>query len=136
MNLPGRSLGTRKEMDRMPTSRLSLAALALTLMPAPIPARAGGAEPGSFEVRYDAAVCPGPISGRVYVMLGPAAGREPRIGPDWFAPQPFFAADVEDWKPDEATGVGALGFPGPIADLKPGRYAAQAVVRLNPDTHA
>ena len=29
----------------------------------------------------------------------------------------------------------SAGFPGPLATLRPGRYAVQAVVRLNPDTH-
>jgi pimeloyl-ACP methyl ester carboxylesterase len=27
------------------------------------------------------------------------------------------------------------GFPGPLDELEPGRYAIQAVIRLNPDTH-
>jgi hypothetical protein len=72
-------------------------------------------------------------------MLGPADGdAEPRKGPDWFRPRPFFAVEARDWEPGEPLRLGAdaVGFPGPIADLPPGRYAAQAVVRLNPDTHA
>ncbi len=92
-----------------------------------------------FEVTYDAKVHPGPISARVYVMLGPAEGLgEPRNGPDWFNPQPFFAVEARDWKPGEPLKVGrdAAGFPGPLDSLKPGDYRAQAVVRLNPDTHA
>ncbi|MBX6311528.1 MAG: enterochelin esterase [Isosphaeraceae bacterium] len=92
-----------------------------------------------FEVVYDAQVHPGPISTRVYVMLSPADGlREPRFGPNWFQPQPFYAVDAKDWRPGEPLAIGAeaIGFPKPLAELKPGKYAAQAVVRLNPDTHA
>ena len=71
-------------------------------------------------------------------MLGPAeGGGEPRKGPNWFQPKPFFAIDARDWKPGEPLGIGAdaAGFPGPLATLRPGRYAVQAVIRLNPDTH-
>ncbi len=102
------------------------------------PARADDRPPPAFEVTYDARVNPGPISARVYVMLGPAGGfREPKNGPDWFNPQPFFAVEAKDWKPGEPLVIGrnAVGFPGPLDALKPGKYRAQAVVRLNPDTH-
>jgi Putative esterase len=94
--------------------------------------------PLTFEVTYPPAVHRGPISARVYVMLGPAeGGGEPRKGPNWFQPKPFFATDARDWKPGEPLGLGAdaAGFPGPLATLRPGRYAVQAVIRLDPDTH-
>jgi hypothetical protein len=94
--------------------------------------------PLEFEVTYPPELDRGPISARVYVMLGPGAGSgEPRRGPNWFRPQPFFAVEARDWKPGEPLRIGAdaIGFPGPLATLPPGRYAAQAVVRLNPDTH-
>jgi hypothetical protein len=103
-----------------------------------LPAASAGREPLAFEVSYTPEVRPGPISARVYVMLGPEGAKaEPRYGPDWFHPQPFFAVEARDWKPGEPirVGPGAVGFPGPLDGLKPGTYAAQAVVRLNPDTH-
>jgi hypothetical protein len=76
-------------------------------------------------------------------MLGPAKGQpvgprsEPRFGPDWFRPQPFFAVEAKDWKSGEPLSVGpeAIGYPGKLDALEPGDYLAQAVVRLNPDTH-
>src|SRR5262245_40459645 len=53
----------------------------------------------AFEVAYPVALRKQPISARVYVMLGPGGSRlEPRFGPDWFRPRPFFGRDVKDWK--------------------------------------
>lgn len=114
-------------------SRLSAAQIVLCIASS-VPA----AEPTGFAVSFDEAIHPGPITARVYVMLGPAAGsQEPRKKLDWFAPQPFFGTDAVDWKPGRPlilSDQNAVGFPGKIADLKPGRYRAQAVVRLNLDT--
>ena len=41
------------------------------------------------------------------------------------------------WKPGEPLRIDSRsdGFPVPLDELEPGRYAIQAVVRLNPDTH-
>src|SRR3954463_4392139 len=90
-------------------------------------------QPLAFEVTYDAGVRPGPISARVYVMLGPAQGGkgEPRKGPDWFPPRPFCAVEAKEGKAGEPLRVGpdAVGFPGPLGSLAPGDYAAQAVIR-------
>jgi hypothetical protein len=98
------------------------------------PARRGLA----FEVICQAPIGKEPRSARVYVMLGELkSSNEPRLGPDWSRPQPFFARDIENWKPGEPVRIDerALGFPAPLGQLKPGRYAIQAVVRLNRDTH-
>jgi hypothetical protein len=95
-------------------------------------------KPTRFHVTYTPNVNAGPLSTRVYVMLAPsAAAKAPRFGPDWMDTQPFFAVDAKGWKPGEPLEVGAdaVGFPGPLAELKPGTYSAQAVIRLNPDTH-
>ncbi len=96
-----------------------------------------------FEVAFTPEVRPVPISARVYVMLGPArAGlggprSEPRLGPNWFRPQPFFAVEAKDWKPGAQLEVGAdsVGYPEPLIALEAGEYQAQAVIRLNSDTH-
>ena len=88
---------------------------------------------------YTDAVRPGPVSARVYVMLGPPLGRqEPRTGPNWFTPSPFFAVEAKDWKPGEPLRIdaSAAGFPDKLDAIKAGDYKAQAVVRLNRDTHA
>jgi S-formylglutathione hydrolase FrmB len=125
-----------------PVRRQSLAAALLVSVAFGANAGAGAApadrEPLAFEVTYPPDLHRGPISARVYVMLGPvAAVGEPRKGPNWFRPRPFFAVEARDWWPGEPLRIdaGAIGFPGPLDALKPGRYAVQAVVRLNPDTH-
>ncbi|AMV39071.1 alpha/beta hydrolase-fold protein [Planctomyces sp. SH-PL62] len=97
------------------------------------------AAPGAvFEVAYPEQVADGrPITARVYVMLAaPGTPGEPRLGPNWFRPQPFFARDVRDWKPGESIRIDARahGFPDSLDKLAPGAYRAQAVVRLNLDT--
>jgi hypothetical protein len=93
----------------------------------------------AFEVTYPAKVHQGPVSAQVYVFLGPAQNAgEPRFGPNWLNPQPFFRVEAHDWKAGERLRIGseALGFPGSLDTVKPGTYSAQAVLRLNPDTHA
>src|SRR5690606_17269454 len=91
------------QLTVMATRRLHrrLASLGLLALVAVfgLEARAGGEPEGpAFEVTYAPEVAAGPISGRVYVMLGPVgATSEPRFGPDWFDPQPFFAVEVEGW---------------------------------------
>jgi len=74
---------------------------------------------------------------RVYVMLAPKGAKvEPRMGPNWFHPEPFFAVDVKGWNPGRSVVVDASadGFPAALDQLAPGDYRAQAVVRINPDT--
>jgi hypothetical protein len=94
--------------------------------------------PISFQIDRAPPVPAGRISARVYVFLGrDESGVEPREGPNWFRPEPFFAVDVESWEPNRPVRIeaGTEGFPGRLIDLRPGRYAVQAVVRLNRDTH-
>lgn len=123
-------------MPRPDRPRLPIFAALLMFLTAGI-AQAASRDPLTFEVTLDPEVRSAPVSARVYVMLGPAEGeREPRFGPDWFQPQPFFAIDAKGWVPGETLRIGneAAGFPGPIDTLEPGTYRAQAVVRLNSDT--
>lgn len=97
------------------------------------------AESGTtFEVSYVPEAHAGPFTGSVYVMLGPAGGGgQPRFGPNWFNPQPFFRVEAREWRPGEPLRFDdtAIAFPGPLSGLKPGQYVAQAVMRLNIDTH-
>jgi hypothetical protein len=63
------------------------------------PTREDSREKGlAFEIRCTVPLSKDPGSARVYVLLGPdRASTEPRFGPDWFRPQPFFAVDVPSW---------------------------------------
>ncbi|MCL6501286.1 MAG: hypothetical protein K6T86_01290 [Pirellulales bacterium] len=70
------------------------------------------------------------VSGRLYVFLSRQARREPRFGPDWFAPEPFFGMDVRDWQPGTTRTLGpeADGFPAPLHQLPAGEYYVQAIL--------
>lgn len=101
------------------------------------------ARPALAEVKFEISRTPGthakPFSGRVFVMLGTEGTRAPKNGPDWFNPQPMFAVDVNEWAADQtitlADGKNLLSFPAPLAELKPGKYTAQALMRINMQTH-
>lgn len=120
-------------------SRRPMAPLLLATALIAGPAIGSRADDGpAFEVTYSEAVSRATVTGRVYVFLGPDRSRkEPRLGPDWFRPQPFFARDVSGWKAGEPMRIDAKadGFPDRLDRIPPGKYAAQAVLRLNPDTH-
>jgi hypothetical protein len=64
------------------------------------------------------------------------SGREPRHGPSWFRPEPFYALDVVDLAPDATVVIDdtALGLNGPLSAIDPGQYTVQAVMRRNPDS--
>jgi Putative esterase len=105
---------------------------------APRPATDTPASKLVFEIKCAPALHTRPLDARVYVMLGSdESAVEPRNGPNWFRPEPFFGLDVQGWKPGEPLDFGAKadGFPAPLNELKAGRYAIQAVVRLNRDTN-
>jgi S-formylglutathione hydrolase FrmB len=95
--------------------------------------------PLGFELKFTEAVSTSPITARVYVMLGDAIGiGEPRRGPDWFQPRPFFSIEAKDWKPGDTLNLDgkAAGFPTSLDQIKPGAYRAQAVIRLNLDQNS
>jgi S-formylglutathione hydrolase FrmB len=108
----------------------------------PAPRRAAAAAAPTFSVSFTPEVSAEPFTGRLYVMLArmePDGGRrgetpEPRFGPDWFDPQPFFALDVRALRPGDPAlvgGKGTLQFPKPPAPIAPGTYLAQAVLDRN-----
>src|SRR5437016_5355467 len=89
-----------------------------------------------FVVSFAPNVSKTPFTGRVLVFFGKGE-EEPREGPNWFDPQPIYALDVKDWKPDTdlTLGTNAIGFPVPINRVKPGAYKVQAVLDLHPISH-
>jgi hypothetical protein len=82
-----------------------------------------------FEVRLVPALAQKPVTGRLFVFLSQGSG-EPRFGPNWFKPEPFFATDVAEFAPGESRKIddSADGFPGQLSTLPAGRYRLQAVL--------
>jgi hypothetical protein len=93
-------------------------------------ARADDPKPVEFRLAFDQAALDRPFTGRVFVLLSKSEPKRLPRGLNWFNPEPAFAKDVKDWKPGESLTVGAdaLAFPTPLAELKPGKYFAQAVM--------
>jgi hypothetical protein len=87
------------------------------------------AEPLRFRVRLDPSVADRPITGRLYVFLSQRS-TQPRFGPDWFRPEPFFGDDVERFEPGGTRQIdsGSDGFPAPLSNLRPDEYRLQAVL--------
>lgn len=91
------------------------AVLVLVTLASPAPARDLAWPQLNLEVRFTPDVRSSPFTGRILVFTGPAEGREPRMGPNWFSPAPFFALDVTELRPGEVVTLNqyALGFPSP-----------------------
>ena len=91
----------------------------------------------SIRVRFAPAIHKEPFTGRVYLFTS-SKSSEPRFGPNWFSPEPFFAQDVTDWQPDTDIVFGPetadriLGFPKSFSEWKPEAGKIQAVIRFNP----
>jgi S-formylglutathione hydrolase FrmB len=122
-----------------PLGSVVLASLALTCaaaraqeQPHAAPASKPAVNPLRISVSYDPAI-DSSFTGRVYVLF--ATQGEPRRGPAWVAPAPFFAVDVKDWKPDTPLifDDSAISFPAPISSLEKKAWSIQAVMRRNPD---
>lgn len=82
----------------------------------------------SFEVTLSKKLGDKPISGRLFVFASKQG--EPRMGPNWFRPEPFFGLDVVEMKPDETKSLddNADCFPVPISKLPNGTYRLQALL--------
>ena len=99
------------------------------------PGRAAAA-PLSFEVSFTPSVRSTPFTGRILVFTAPVNGGEPRLGPDWFRPQPFYTIDVRNLSPGQKVLLDsrAPGFPAPPREFpsRPTRF--QAVLDQARDT--
>jgi len=108
----------------------ALALLSLLLITLSLTAQDQSSKP-QFTVTFSREVSDKPFTGRILIMLGRSG--EPRNGPNWFGPLPFFAKDVKDVKPGEPVVIGneAIGFPGPLAQLPAKEYVVQAVLDVD-----
>ena len=88
------------------------------------------AEKLAFEVTLDRSVAEAGITGRLFVFLSQQTDREPRFGPNWYSPEPFFGVEVRSFEPGQTRRVddSADGFPGPLSTLTPGKYRVQALL--------
>lgn len=84
----------------------------------------------AFVVTLDPSVAEQPITGRLFVFLSERERGEPRMGPNWFSPEPFYGVDVNDFAPGETRRVDgtADGYPVPLAELAAGKYRVQALL--------
>ena len=117
---------------RTPTSLLVSIVILTVLWP--VGSRLNGQEKlpvvTSIEVQLPAAPDDRAISGRLFVLTSSRAGREPRYGPNWFGPEPFYAIDVAGWKPGSVVTLddGADGFPDKLSQLPAGDHHFQALL--------
>ncbi len=100
-------------------------------MGAPAAARQG-AGPG-FSVSFDAATEPGPVDGRVLLLLSTNEDAEPRFQLSWnvTTSMQVFGVDVEGMAPGEEARFGPETFGYPVrrlGDLEPGEYVVQALL--------
>lgn len=109
--------------------------LALGLLIAARPVHAASDRAATVEVTLDdqaaRAVTKGrPVTGRIFLFVSSQAGGEPRLGPNWFKPEPFFRLDVQNMAPGESRlfDDAAASFPKPISTLAKGDYRVQALL--------
>lgn len=120
----------RKRMSRLSPLLMAVAVL--------LPSRLSllAAEPATVNVTLDPRVSQHLLSGRLYVFCSRKTTGEPRLGPDWFHPEPFFGLDISNFKPGLTRIVDdrADGFPGPLSELTAGTYRVQALFDQATDT--
>lgn len=93
------------------------------------------AKPLIFEVSFPKETLAEPFSGRVVVFLAKPGGRgEPRNGPNWFSPQPMFAADFANIAPGTPMRIDtstSIAFPPRPETPASGTWQVQAVIDRN-----
>ncbi len=88
-----------------------------------------------FELWFVPEVREEPFTGRVTLFFSNTKG-EPRLGPDWFHPEPFLSYDVENWQPNAPLLLtpemdGVLTFPRDFSTVDLSASRVQAVARFN-----
>ncbi|HVA49324.1 MAG TPA: alpha/beta hydrolase-fold protein [Pirellulales bacterium] len=111
--------------------------MAVAVLVEPRPSRTAADEPVRINVTLDPAAAEQPLTGRLFVYCSRKPAGEPRSGPDWFSPEPFFAIDVANFKPGLTRFLDdrADGFPDRLSALPPGKYRVQALLDQALDTN-
>lgn len=91
-----------------------------------------------FDIVLDPRATPQPAAGRLFVFTSTRTTGEPRLGLDWFAPAPFFAADFEALTVGQRYTVDDTwdSFPEAVSSLPAGNYRVQAVWHQAFDSHS
>src|ERR1700677_5089971 len=104
----------------------------LKLLPAIALALTASAADTRFDISYPASANPGPITGRVYVMITRSAEREPRLEIGRVG-IPFFGRDIEKLAAGKSAIIDAtdVGTPVPsLSEIPPGEYWVQGFVNV------
>lgn len=124
---------TRTLMRRATAAKNVARAVALA---AALAGAAGGVAPAAaqtprFEVTFPESAHPGPLTGRLVLVIAREAEPEPRLRISPRGPT-ILGVDVEGLRPGEAAVVdaNALGYPAGLDALPPGEYYAQAVINV------
>ena len=92
-----------------------------------------------FQVKFPASAHPGPVDGRLILVVSKSTEREPRFEVSWGVnTAQIFGIDVDGWKPGEAARIDSSSPGHPIAslsDLPPGNYRVQAVLNVYETFH-
>jgi hypothetical protein len=100
---------------------------------------ANNAANARFEISYLNTMDPGPITGRVFVILSKSNQREPRFQAGSYGGSvPFFGVDVAALKPGENAVIdtSTLGFPfASLSTLPAGDYYVQALLNVYTQVH-
>src|SRR2546426_901403 len=91
----------------------------------------------TISISFDRSVRAHPASGRLVVyLISPDSkmppDKEPAVGPFWSTPQPIYGIDVKNLASGEQVIIddSASSFPTKLSELPPGKYRAQAVLRI------
>jgi hypothetical protein len=90
----------------------------------------------TFQVSYSSTVNPGPITGRLILVLATKNDREPRLTVSPNGPA-IFGVDIDRLQPSQIATIDATapGFPVKLNDLLPGDYYAQVVIDVYTQVH-
>jgi hypothetical protein len=85
-----------------------------------------------FEISYAASANPGPVTGRIFVMISRDSGQEPRLGVGRTG-VPFFGRDIEKLPAGKAAAIDGTDPGTPVeslAGIPAGAYTVQAFVNV------
>jgi hypothetical protein len=111
----------------------------LCFAPAVDSVRAASLAQSCFEISYPATLDPGPVTGRVFVVISRNGQREPRFQAGSYGGSvPFFGLDVDGLKPGDVAVIdgSTLGFPlSSLNELPAGDYYIQALLNVYTEFH-